>query len=90
MWGGGCCPNPRRMTGWWLGFLKGFLYLCNLHMGGSVGSAFDSGLMHWRRKRGGAGGMCPPPTFESGGGGKDMFVPPPLSDPEFRPRHRAY
>ena len=39
---------------------------------------------------GGAGGHVPP-TFESGGG-KDMFVPPPLSDPEFRPRarHRAY
>ena len=31
-----------------------------------------------------------PPTLLRVGGGKDMFVPPPLSDPEFRPRHRAY
>ena len=30
-----------------------------------------------------------PPTLLRGGWGKDMFVPPPLSDPEFRPRHRA-
>ena len=49
--------------------------------------------IHWRRKRGGGrGGMCPPPPphfWEWGD--KYMFVPPPpLSDPEFRPRHRAY
>ena len=30
------------------------------------------------------------PQFSEWGGGKDMFVPPPLSDPEFRPRHGAY
>ena len=46
---------------------------------------------HWRRNRGGGGGgkgACALP-FQRGGG-KVMFVPPPLSDTEFRPRHRAY
>ena len=37
---------------------------------------------------GGGKGACAP--LFRGGGGKDMFVPPPPSDPEFRPRHRAY
>ena len=50
----------------------------------------ERNTLHWRRKRGGGqGGHVPPPLLR-GGGGKDMFVPPPLSDPEFRPRPRAY
>ena len=38
---------------------------------------------------GGQGGHVPPPHFWEGGG-KICLCPPPLSDPEFRPRHRAY
>ena len=58
----------------------------------SLEGLFDSSIMqlHWRRKRGGGaggGGMCPP--LLRVGEGQRYVCAPPLSDPEFRPRHRA-
>ena len=38
----------------------------------------------------GARGACAPPHFSEWGGGQRYVCAHPLSDPEFRPRHRAY